>query len=214
MSRLVVGALDLADALHNVAPHAEHDSRLGMPVLQHLLLDVDVDNDRLLVVGTDRYTLAEQGVPLRPDASTTDAGARVLLHVPEVKPLTRALVKYAGRDETRTAAVDLEQRQLTIGASTLALDGMQDGEFPRYRTLFPDADAKGKGHAVVGVGAQHIAKYADLWLHGRKTGVVDLLRLTTGTTPTKPIGVAPIGLLDRGVHFRSLLMPVRLEAAA
>jgi DNA polymerase III sliding clamp (beta) subunit (PCNA family) len=121
--QLSVAADDLRAALRSVRYAISTDPEL--PMLQGVLLDVD--DDAVRVVATDRYRLAVSALP---GAELTGPSGSVLLPVTLVDELLAAL------DEVSTATVQIDGDDVIVDVGERSVRGRRlDAEFPDYRRL-------------------------------------------------------------------------------
>ncbi|MEV7425320.1 MerR family transcriptional regulator [Streptomyces sp. NPDC091212] len=125
-TRVRLGGAELASAIRQVVPAIGTDP--GIPVLGHVLVEIDADEVRL--VATDRYRMAVRG--LKP-VMTVEGPERALLVAAE------RLVEI-GAWAARCAAVTLEAGPDGAGAhDTDGTDTRElplfEGEFPAYREM-------------------------------------------------------------------------------
>lgn len=202
-----VHARDLADALANVAPHAD----AGNEALALAHLGLTATHLGLTVTATDRYTLAEQTVPRAEDTEPTVKAGRVMVHVGGVREMVKLLDGWSGGKPEPTVEVDLTAGSITTDREWV-LAGDQSCTFPPYASLWPDGPCT-TGHPAWAVSPALFARYTRLRLFGRRPGTkgyFDAVRIDAGPTPTSPMLVTSVALTEAGVDFRSLLMPVRM----
>lgn len=227
-TRLLIGARALADALHNLRRFTIDGGDL--PILQHLLLTIDVASLDVTVTATCRHTLAEQTVRAHSAEPDIEGPLRALLHRSDAQQSVKALdvfvrgcLKAERGRQAHTVLCQLELHDdgtVVLGTTTrsamtpaadyswdkqsaaAALPCRPDG-FPKYQPLFArSVDSLAERPAVM-VDPAELSRWSGLRHDGVKvTGGVEL----TTTTQWRPM---PVRLLaePRGMNFRSLLMP-------
>lgn len=187
---LTMPAADFVRGVTSVLAAASGDRTL--PVLNAVLVEWDAYG--VTFAATDRYVCAEQVVPLPDDAR--EAG-KALVPVEVVKSVLAVLKATAPKGNLA------DDRNVLVDDCEVYGQAFESpGDFPRYRSLFPAADAEGEIAAVVFDPAL-LAKLAGPKVKGR----LPALRLKF-TAPVKPVLVTR----QDDEHFRGLLMPIRPTA--
>lgn len=180
------------DAFSNVLPHATSDAYL--PVLS--AVQVEVSGGLVTLAATDRYTLGVAEL-------TAEDGAEdgsVLVPVAAVKDI----VKMAKTAKIGFLTLSVEGDRVTAttpGESRTFIT--TDGQFPKWRSLWPDGLAPAE-ISRIGLGPAHLAKFARLQRNGRHDKSA-ALRLDFYAA-TKPV-VVTVPTIE---NFRAIVMPVRL----
>jgi hypothetical protein len=199
VTRISLPTSALHDLLVPVLPHASVDKTL--PVLN--AVRIEVANDALLAIATDRYTVAITRRPLdepHPDAAITiprREAAAMLRMFPHSRDDDPGLTLDIGD----TLRIDSEtENRLTIQPVVAEPGELDPGYlgYPRWRKLigkYLHRDAEG----VTGVSLN--ANFMQRWAAARRYGVP--LRFVLGSQPTEPV------LVVAGEHFLGMWMPVR-----
>lgn len=192
-------AVEVADALANVLPHTDGDTRAAVPVLA--AVQVDVSEDGLVTfAATDRYTLGTVEVVSVHEADVVPG--TFLLHRRDAADV----VKMAKAEKLGLLTFDHVDGHVTVGGAGRAVTRrLVEGDFPKWRSLLPEG--KPVAVDVIGMGAGHLSKFAKMQRGGRTLKVATLV--CEFRSAVKPIDVR-VPEID---GFRAIVMPVRLPKA-
>jgi hypothetical protein len=187
--RLTVTVTDLTRALAAVLPHAARTRDL--PTLAAVRFETD--DRQLLLIATDRYSLAVTTIPVTQGDEQTDTATSALVAVRDGRRLGRLLADSPPGDATLT----LHRDQLTIATTGGQLAApLLDGAYPPWRSLLT---ARLADHQPPAAG------------HGYDPAL--LARFTTAVGKGQPItvrygadGKPALVLADR---FAGMVMPFR-----